>query len=855
MASILRRAPRTLAAALAVALASLMAPASHAAAHSPADPFTVDDLLRNENFGAIRVSPDERYVLFERQGPYDTAERFDLAYFARWTTSELWVADLTQPRRVRPLLGQADRRGVVMGEFSPNGRRLVVHRLQHDRWETGVVELVSGTVDWLGLGAEPPFKGETTLWRTDDELILVARSDGDLPYEIGALSAAARHSRDWRDAAALGGVATTVWGAGAHAQATGSGAQLTTWRIDLASGARTRLAAGQTLDLALSVTGRWLAIVDRGAPEPVAPEEPLRPADQAEARRLKVLDLTTDQTWLPCGTCDVASGLLGWSADDRLLVWERGGSGQPTQGRLLAIAPGSRSVAPISLERVEPDVGQTRDTRFQTVRAAWLGAQVILLGRSAGNTRLDWHLAGARPLNLTRGLPAPPGGLEAISTDAFLTFADGSLWSVDRNGRSVRLPAPGTVTAVTTLTHWASPRRRLNSPLLRDWTLGRASDGSLWRLGADGSSHRISAQASPDLRATGRGLAIDVSLENGVETLRLLGPDQTPTPLVAVNQAYGRIAFAEALPVTTPGAGDGVGQSWLYAPPGGLVPGTPLIIVAYPGASVRPSANPAEFSTMANVQLLAGLGYAVLTPALPGTSADGPAAHLTDRIVSALDAALAQYPDLDGDRVGYVGHSFGGYTGLVLATQTSRIRSFVIMSAPSNLASGWGGFGGLLRQNPEFGHAMMRRLAGWSEAGQGAIGGPPWQAPEAYVANTPLFDADRIDAPVLLIHGDLDFVGVGEAESLFTALWRQNKDVQLVTYWGEQHLFYSPGTVRDLWHRLEAWLKLTLGPPARASLPTAALPSDESRPPPTRPPGFPVHPPASGDGLHPGALP
>jgi dipeptidyl aminopeptidase/acylaminoacyl peptidase len=259
---------------------------------------------------------------------------------------------------------------------------------------------------------------------------------------------------------------------------------------------------------------------------------------------------------------------------------------------------------------------------------------------------------------------------------------------------------------------------------------------------------------------------------------------------------------------------------------------------------------------MTNVQLLAGLGYAVLTPALPGTGPDGPSAHLTDSILATLDAALAQNPELDGDRVGYVGHSFGGFTGLVLAAETRRIRSFVILSAPSNLASEWGSFGSFLRENPEFGHTRLRRNVGWGETGQGGLGGPPWDRPEAYTDNSPLFRADRIASPVLMIHGDSDFVGVNEAETMFTALWRQNKDVQLVTYWGEPHLFASPGTVRDLWVRLDAWFARTIGlSPSRLTPSVVVHPTGGSRPPQTRPQESPRRPPANAAHPHPTALP
>lgn len=832
----LRLLPRMLALALASAATPVLA-----------DPFTVEHLMQNESFGSVRISPDERRILFERQGPYAAADRFDLGYFGRWTTSEVWIADRANPGSVQPLLGEADRRGVVMGEFSPNGRRLLVHRLQYDRWETGVVELASGSVQWLGLGAEPPIKGETAIWRTDDELILVARSDGDLPYEIGALATGARNSREWRAAAAGGGVATTLWGSGIFARAVGYSARLRTWRIDLRSGSRTLLKEGQTLDLALSESGRWLAIVDRDKPELMDPATPPRPSDSAETRRLTVLDLATNTAWLPCGSCDVALGLLAWSADERLLVWGRTGPERPLEGRLLAFSPERRGVETLDTGHLEPEVSPTRDSSFLTVRATWLGKDAMILARRTGEERVDWHRVGPAPLNLTRSLPAAPGGVEAISKASFLTFADGAVWSIDRTGHAVRVSGSQRLSTASTLTHWASLRRRLNTPPARNWTLGRAADGSIWRLNAAGTPLKIADGSSSDLRVAGQGVAIDVTVKNGMEALRLLQPEQAPITLAVANEAYGRVEFAVPLPVTTPGAPQGFEQSWLYSPPGGIVPGTPLIIVAYPEANVRPGSNPALFNTMTHVQLLAALGYAVLTPALPGPGADGPATHLTDRIIATLDAALAQYPELDGERVGYVGHSFGGYTGLVLATETRRIRSFVIMSAPSNLASEWGSFGAFLRYNPEFGHTRLRRNVGWAEAGQGGIGATPWRNAEAYTDNSPFFRADRIEAPVLLIHGEFDFVGIQEAESVFTALWRQNKDAQLVTYWGEQHLFYSPGTVRDLWARLEAWFDRTIGPPpARLTPPADALPSGGPRLPGTPPPGSPMRPLTSG---------
>lgn len=811
MTSILRVLPWM----LALALVSTAPP-------SRAEPFTVDHMLKSEGFGAVRISPDERHVLFERRGPYETAERFDLGYLGSWSTSEVWIADRGDTGRARPLLGEPDRRGVVLGAFSPSGRRLVVHRLTRDRWETGVVELPGGEVRWLGLGAEPPVKGETTIWRSDDELILVVRADGDLPYEIGALARAMAQTEQRRRTTAAGGVAATVWSSGAFADTRSPSATTSVLRIDLRTGERTVLAAGQTQDLALSPDARWLALLDRGPPVPADPDAPLRAGDAAEEHRLRILDLATGATWSACDGCDIAGGLLAWSADSRLLVWARDPSREPTAGRLLIVEPADRRVETADLGGLLPEVGATRDSRFVTVRAGWMGDAPIILARQGAGGRADWRRLGPDgPVDLTGELPGSPGGLEAIWSDGLIVLVQGAAWAVDDLGQARRLEAPSAVSPIVTVTHWASPRLRLNSPPQRRWTVARAADGSIWRFDADGAARQVASGASGIL-AVAEGLAVDRVVENGVETLRLLTPEHPPRALMTLNESYAEVDFSQPLPVTTPGASAGYEDSWLYVPPGGLQPGTPVIVVAYPGGSVRPQQNPAEFSAMANVQLLAGLGYAVLTPALPPTGSDGPAAHLTERVVATLDAALAQYPDLDGGRVGYLGHSFGGYAGLVLATETDRIHSFVILSGSADLAASWGAFSGFGRANPEFG-VSSRRGAGWAETGQGAMGGPPWAVPDAYRRHSPFFRADAIEAPILLLHGELDFVPITEAEALFTALWRQDKDVRLVTYWGEHHLFVSPGTIRDAWARIDAWFARTLGASPARSAPVQPL--------------------------------
>lgn len=355
------------------------------------------------------------------------------------------------------------------------------------------------------------------------------------------------------------------------------------------------------------------------------------------------------------------------------------------------------------------------------------------------------------------------------------------------------------------------------------------------------------------VEAVSNDLVVEKTLNNGVEQLRLHAPGRPPSVLVEINENMRTVAFASPLQVSHPGPGGEPLTSWLLQPPGGLRPGTPLIVVGYPGAQARRDANPTAWSVMANVELLAGMGYAVLTPSLPRSAELEPSEGLTEQIVAVLDAALAQYPDLDPDRVGFLGHSFGGYAAMVLATHTKRFASIVAMSGAYDLGASWGNFSGHGRANQEAG-VTARRTAGWLEQGQAALGAPPWIDPDAYRRNSPFYAADAVTAPVLFIHGELDVMPLSAVESMFSALWRQNKDAQLVTYWGEGHLVESAGNVRDLYERLEVWFARTLAAPAtRTAL--DGTPSAEPRPQATRPQGSAPLPLASAERPDAGASP
>jgi dipeptidyl aminopeptidase/acylaminoacyl peptidase len=92
------------------------------------------------------------------------------------------------------------------------------------------------------------------------------------------------------------------------------------------------------------------------------------------------------------------------------------------------------------------------------------------------------------------------------------------------------------------------------------------------------------------------------------------------------------------------------------------------------------------------------------------------------------------------------------------------------------------------------------------EVGQGLMARPPWEDAARYVRNSPLFYADRVQTPLMIIQGDMDYVSLQQGEEFFTALYRQGKRAAFVRYWGEGHVLESPANIRDMWQRILAWL-------------------------------------------------
>jgi len=103
------------------------------------------------------------------------------------------------------------------------------------------------------------------------------------------------------------------------------------------------------------------------------------------------------------------------------------------------------------------------------------------------------------------------------------------------------------------------------------------------------------------------------------------------------------------------------------------------------------------------------------------------------------------------------------------------------------------------------------RGVSWAEEGQGRMGGPPWQFPERYVQNSPVFYLNKIETPLLISQGGMD-VSPFQAAEIFVGLRRLGKKVVYVRYENEGHGIENYSNRIDYWNRNLKWFESHLRP-------------------------------------------
>lgn len=186
-------------------------------------------------------------------------------------------------------------------------------------------------------------------------------------------------------------------------------------------------------------------------------------------------------------------------------------------------------------------------------------------------------------------------------------------------------------------------------------------------------------------------------------------------------------------------------------------------------------------------------GYAVFVPDIH-YKAGIPGECAYNFVCSGAEAMCEQFPFIDRDRIGIDGQSWGGYQTAYLVTRTDMFACAGSGAPVSNMTSAFGGI------RWESGNSRQ----GQYEKGQSRIGRNLWDATELYIANSPVFHANRVNTPLLIMHNDNDgAVPWYQGIELFMALRRLQKPVWMLQYNGEAHNLKERRNRKDITIRLQ----------------------------------------------------
>ncbi|CAN5351334.1 S9 family peptidase [soil metagenome] len=208
-------------------------------------------------------------------------------------------------------------------------------------------------------------------------------------------------------------------------------------------------------------------------------------------------------------------------------------------------------------------------------------------------------------------------------------------------------------------------------------------------------------------------------------------------------------------------------------------------------------------------QVYATAGYAVVMCNPRGSAGYGSAHGRVIRhdmgnrdaadILAFLDAALAA-PDLDVERVGVMGGSYGGFMTTWLVGHTDRFTAAISERAMNDPVSFVG--------SSDIGWSFPEQYCGTD--------------PERVAAQSPLAFADRINTPTMVIHSEQDWrCPVEQGQRLYVALKLRGVETELLLFPGEGHELSRSGLpshrVARFEHILRWWGK---------HLPTDANPAE-----------------------------
>ena len=162
----------------------------------------------------------------------------------------------------------------------------------------------------------------------------------------------------------------------------------------------------------------------------------------------------------------------------------------------------------------------------------------------------------------------------------------------------------------------------------------------------------------------------------------------------------------------------------------------------------------------------------------------------TEDFLKGVDAAIKKYPDIDPQRVGVSGGSYGGLSTNWLTGYTNRFAAAVSSRSIANWFSWWG-------------------TADIPEMTEFEFYGYPWEQRDRYTRLSPFSYVEKVTAPTLLIEGEQDYrTPMGEGEEWYMALKKLGVPTELARYPRSSHGLSrtgEPWLLADRLERIRSW--------------------------------------------------
>lgn len=525
---------------------------------------------------------------------------------------------------------------------------------------------------------------------------------------------------------------------------------------------------------------------------------------------------------------NVLQDSLRWSPDGQQLAYLGYQGSREGSPLIYTIDLKSGRVGHISLKGLDATPAIRTSSQIEWTAS---GDMIVLAAKREGPQKPDvlarrdwWLIRDGNAHLLTESMKNAPSELwPETGRETFLGLADGKIWRIQPSGRieDVTQSFEGKIAKIIwpSMSNMGTDEYRIPGAAYSKIVFSSKPKGSdnLATYILDVPSGKISQveQPTPEASLVAYSPLADAAIfygsdRNGLHVWRRDLQSGKVSVLIAANEFLQNVAEGIFKPLEYTSLNGEKLKGWILLP-SDYKEGQryPLLTWVYVGSVFTdrpPSFWSINSSISLNLQIPAAHGYAVLFPSMPlakeGMTED-PMLRLPEGVLPAVDKVI-EMGIADPNRLYLMGQSFGGFSTYGLVTQTQRFNAAISLAGLSNLVSLYGQFGARERYT-QYPHEDLF-VQSLMESAQVGMGNPPWKDMGRYIRNSPIFYVDRVQTPVMIIQGDLDYVAIQQGEEYFNSLYRQGKRAQFVRYWGEGHVLESPANIRDMWNRIFGWM-------------------------------------------------